>query len=74
MKKDIKIIECKASDAGELDDSVHKGFTVGKRGKVLYWYFIWHGNTTGNASIYTAELPMKRSYIKGDQIINIHFK
>lgn len=73
-------LECKACDlyvatnGVGLDDSIHEGFTVGKRGKVMYWYFIWHGNTTGNASIFTAGYPMKRSYIKGDQLITIHFK
>lgn len=72
-------IECKANELsehieGDLDDSIHEGFTVGKRGKVMYWYFIWHGNSTGNASIYTSDYPMRRSYIKGDQLIIVHFK
>lgn len=71
------MITCKAcflTDTidGDLDGNIHKGFTVGEKGKIMYWYFIWHG--TGNASIYTAGYPMKRSYIKGDQIIKIHFK
>lgn len=61
------------TDNFDLDDSIYKGFTVGKRGRVMYWYFIWHENT-GNASIFTAEMPMRRAYIKGNQIINIHLK
>lgn len=58
-----------------LDSNIHKGFTVGNRGKTMYWYFIWHA-TTGNASIYTAGVgnELKRSYIKNDQEITIHFR
>lgn len=74
-----KTVECKACELatiidGDLDYKKHKGFTVGKRGKVMYWYFIWHGGSTGNASVFTSESPMRRSYIKGDQLITIHFK
>lgn len=80
----MKSITCKACEIGDhllselgyekdLDANIHKGFTVGKRGKKMYWYFIWHG-VTGNASIYTADIPADRAYIKGDQMITIHFK
>lgn len=57
----------------DLDPNVHSGFTVGK-GKKLYWYFIWH--TTGNATVYAIEgngKPMKKRFIRGNQIIHVHF-
>lgn len=79
-----KTITCKANEMGnyivgefgdsrDLDSSIHQGFTVGKRGKKMWWYFIWHSDT-GNASIYTGDIPTDRAYIKGDQLITIHFK
>lgn len=73
-----KTIYCKASElgdsiGGDLDDKIHEGFTVGKRGKRMYWYFIWHGSSS-NASIYTSDNPMYKSYIKGSQFITVHFK
>lgn len=76
MNKPITCMACELTTVldGDLDSDVHAGFTVGKKGKVLYWYFIWHGNTTGNATVFTSEIPARKSYIKGDQIITIHFK
>jgi hypothetical protein len=76
-KKGGKFIECKAcflTDTvdGDLDANYHKGITIGERGKVLYWYFIWHGRTTGNATVVTPEITGSKQYISGDQIIRIH--
>lgn len=70
-------ITCKASELHEhtdgldLDSDWAEGFTVG-RGKIMYWYFIWH--STGNATVYTPEMPPKSRFISGDQLITIHFK
>jgi hypothetical protein len=80
----MKTIQCKACDLGDiisnefnypmdLDANLHTGFTIGNKGKIMYWYFIWH-SSSGNASIYTSETIMRKSYIKGDQLITIHFK
>lgn len=79
-----KMITCQANELGDkianefghpmdLDGNLHDGFTLGIRGKIMYWYFIWHPES-GNASIYTSGKPMKRAYIYNDQIITIHFK
>lgn len=57
---------------GDLDSKLHNGFTIGKRGKQMYWYFIWH--STGNASVFNSGYPVKRRFIRGDQLITIHFK
>lgn len=55
----------------DLDSHQHKGFTVGK-GKVMYWYIVWHPSC--NASIYTSEREIRRRYVRGDIEITIHFK
>ena len=78
----MKTLTCAANDFGDhiknelgfpmdLDSSLHKGFTVGK-GKKMYWYFFWH--KTGNATIYDTSYPLNKRFIKGDQLITIHFK
>lgn len=80
----MKTIQCLARDLGDvlknehghpmdLDSDFHMGFTIGKRGKKMYWYFIWHPRS-GNASIFTSGFPMERSYIYNDQLITVHFK
>jgi hypothetical protein len=53
----------------DLDFRLHKGFTIGA-GKKLYWYFIWH--PSGNATVYDSP-PRNKRYIKGDQLITVHF-
>jgi len=55
----------------DLDDSIHKGFTVGN-GKKMYWYFVWH--QSGNCTIYDSGQCLNKRYIKGDQLITVHFK
>lgn len=57
---------------GDLEDGKHLGFTIGK-GKKMYWYFIWH-SASGNATVYTADIPMDKRYIKNEQLITVHFK
>lgn len=74
---DTKKIVCRACDLtekinGDLNSHLHEGFTIGRRGKIMFWYFIWH--STGNASVVTSEIPGKKRFIRGDQTITIHLK
>ncbi len=76
-KSGSKFIECKACCLTEilgsdLNPKFHKGVTIGKRGRILYWYFIWHGATTGNATLVTPEIPASKAYISGNQVIRIY--
>lgn len=70
-------VTCKAyqlhdhTEGLDLDCDWAYGFTVG-RGKIMYWYFIWH--SSGNATVYTPEIPARKRFISGDQMITIHFK
>ena len=62
---------------GDMDGSIHKGFTIGK-GKRLYWLIRWH--QSGNCTVYRAKNEPEEGealiprWISGDQIITIHFK
>jgi len=54
----------------DLDSYIHSGYTIGK-GKQLYWEIIWH--TSGHCTVYPINGKRGR-YIKGDQIVTLHFK
>lgn len=68
---DICILNGTDSD---MDSDIHKGFTVGK-GKVMYWYIIFHEKGYG-ASIYHHEdgKPLVRRWVPSDTEITVHFK
>lgn len=81
-----KPITCKICDLGEaivnehgdpadMDSSLHKGFTIGN-GKKLYWYIIWH--KSGHCTVFRTGdkqgAPLIPRYLKGDQLITVHFK
>ncbi|RYC70758.1 hypothetical protein [Spirosoma sordidisoli] len=55
----------------DLDPIIHKGFTVGKNGRTMYWYIIW--NSWGNATIYRKDVGGIR-WVPNDTMITIHFK
>lgn len=55
---------------GDLNDELHKGFTIGK-GRAMYWMMLWH--KSGNVSVFGMHNDSRR-YLSGDQEITIHFK
>lgn len=56
----------------DLDENIHKGFTIGK-GKKLYWMMIWH--KSGHVTVYrdNCGLHPNGRYIDGNTEITIHF-
>jgi hypothetical protein len=65
---------CHYSDytqTGDLDSDYHKGFTIGKNGKTLYWEMIWHGS--GHVTVFKGIGDAGR-WISGDTEIIIHWK
>lgn len=74
-----KIIECRICEMQEhilnrdMNSDYHHGFTVGKKGKIMYWYMNWHGKS-GNVTIYPQNLNHFPRYISGDAIIRIHLR
>lgn len=58
----------------DLDEFVHKGFTIGK-GKKMYWMMIFHSTGYG-VSVFSLEqtrIQSKRRWITGDTEITVHF-
>lgn len=57
----------------DLDDRVHRGFTLGSRGRRLYWYICWH--PSGNATVYGVEgTSLSGRWVKGYQPVRVFFK
>lgn len=59
----------------DLEEEIHKGFTIGK-GKKLYWMMIFHSTGYG-VSVYSIEgknAQPKRRWIHCDTEITVHFK
>jgi len=59
----------------DLEEEIHKGFTIGK-GKKLYWMMIFHSTGYG-VSVYSIEpknAQPKRRWINCDTEITVHFK
>lgn len=56
----------------DLDNAIHKGFTIGK-GKQLYWEMVWH--SSGHVTVYSQN-PNTRTgrWIDGDTEITVHFR
>ena len=56
----------------DLDSDYHKGFTIGTKGRKMYWMMIWHAS--GHATVYSIENPPRGRWVHGDTIITIHLK
>ena len=54
----------------DLDPRLHEGFTVGKRGRIMYFLLTWH--LSGHATIYSKDY--RKRWVHGDTMIKIHFK
>jgi hypothetical protein len=61
------------TDNKDLNSNVHEGFTVGTKGKIMYWMMVWHG-TSGNVTVYPISDNHPPRYLSGDQLITIHWK
>ncbi len=59
------------TQTGDLDSQYHKGFTIGKKGRTMYWEMIWHGS--GHVTVLTGVGHSGR-WISGDTEITIHWK
>ena len=59
------------TQTGDLDDNYHKGFTIGKNGRTMYWEMIWHGS--GHVTVFEGVGHSGR-WIEGDTEITIHWK
>jgi len=56
---------------GDMDSDYHKGFTIGDKGKTLYWEMIWH--SSGHVTVFSG-LGKSGRWISGDTEITIHWK
>lgn len=56
-----------------IDSNIHDGFTIGKKGKVMFWYMLF-SCTSNNCAVVTPELPPVRRYIDKDSIVKLHYK
>lgn len=58
----------------DLDPDIHKGFTIGKNGRQMYFMMIWH--SWGNVTVFTTDednREMRKRWLKGDTEITVHF-
>lgn len=53
----------------DLDSDIHKGFTVGTKGRTMYWERIWH--SWGNVTVISER---GARWLPGDTIVTLHFK